>query len=119
MLSPRTRLAPGDDWDRRCWLQPVRYRARTATDRLMTCLGPSFIRVPSRPEARSKSLSRKGSLSDPQRQELWKTLDSRLFIDFLDLPLLRKKVSQVNFVPQSLEVGRKPICDPETSAFFE
>lgn len=42
-----------DDWDLRCWLQPVRYRARTATDRVIT------------PEERGKALSRKGSRSDP------------------------------------------------------
>lgn len=42
-----------ESWDLRCWLQPVRHRARTATDRVFT------------PEHRGQALSRKGSRSDP------------------------------------------------------
>eukprot|EP00434_Breviolum_minutum_P003680 symbB.v1.2.003237.t1/scaffold179.1/size284905/4 len=42
-----------ESWDLRCWLQPVRHRARTATDRVFM------------PEHRGQALSRKGSRSDP------------------------------------------------------
>lgn len=45
-----------DTWDLRCWLQPVRHRARTATDRVFT------------PEHHLKAVSRKGSRSDPGRR---------------------------------------------------
>jgi len=49
-------LPESSPWDRTCWLQPVRVKGRTATDRAMT------------PEQVAKALSRKSSRSDKPRR---------------------------------------------------
>ncbi|CAE7541268.1 cmlA [Symbiodinium sp. CCMP2456] len=49
-------LPESSPWDRTCWLQPVRVKGRTATDRAIT------------PEQVAKALSRKSSRSDKPRR---------------------------------------------------